>query len=261
MEQNYKEDNIKKEKPKASIAIIIVVTLIIAAFFGGYAFRGLIKEDNKKEKNEKNNNSENIEEKQEDNTPKNIEIDDNIKQLYEKYHTNPSKVNLTTLVIENYIYNSELFEIKNLQNKDVTATYGNKIYEIGKNQLESVVKYDEYNEKYYLESDAEEIIKNAFNEFFSNNLTFTHNIMSGCHVLHYHDGKYYYTPQCGDASGTVATYYISKVEKDNNNIYIYENVRLSISNIVKIEEEYSYKWTYNLKNDGNYYFLKAERIK
>jgi len=87
--------------------------------------------------------------------------------------------------------------------------------------------------------------------------------MSGCHILHYNGGKYYLTPQCGDTSDVMSYAKLLKAEKDQDNIYLYEAVSVVTPDYNNIESKamlYVYKWTYCLKNDGNYYFLKAERV-
>ena len=278
MEENKKEEEAKVEpvEKESYLGLIIVIVAVIMLGVGigllivmpnenGFGKGSNTSSANTENSNQANGNSE----KPVDNgTVKEIEIDDNIRELYEKYHSNINElvdgVRLTSLVIENEIYNSEKFEISELQNKSVLS-YGYKIYESIKDELAEKAQYDDYNNRYFSANDSEEIIKNGFDNFFGYNLTFNHDIMSGCHVLHYNDGKYYYDPQCGDTSDIIAKFTISKAERDNNNIYIYEDVSLSSdiydgeNDSEEVTDNYTYKWTYAL-HEGNYYFVKAERI-
>lgn len=132
---------------------------------------------------EKSNNSEKKENNtiidNNNNSVSEISIDDDIANIYKKYHTDgfENGIRLSSLMIEGKIYSSDIFEVSELQNNDITASYGLKIYENVKDELEKIAKYDEYKEKYYDEKDAEEIIKKGFKNIFSDNLTFNHETM------------------------------------------------------------------------------------
>ena len=275
VEENVVENNndlsnnkeVTQKNKKSPLLLIIVIILIIGAFALGFLTKGMLSSEKE--------NSENVENKEDpgkdDNNTKTtgisvVEIDDNITKLYEKYHTNDSGngVMLTNLVIEGIIYQADSFEVSSLQNKDITTTFGSKIYSFVKDELEKIEKKDELNRKYYEENEAEEIIKKGFSNMFSDILTFNHDTMNGCHTLSYQEGKYYVTPECGDVTDVRAYYKIAKAEKDENNIYIYEAVSVvtpAHGNVEAKVDLYIYKWTYNLKSDGNYYFTRAEKVR
>ena len=244
-----KVEKAKKNNIKFFICILGVLLIMIGCGF-------LISKSFNNDKNNKKDRDTTINNPDE---KKEIAIDDDIIKLHEI----KEGVRLSSFVIETLIYGKNVFDISELQNKDITFTYGSKIYENVKSDLEKLVKLDEYGEKYINEKDAEEVIKKGFQDLFSDNLSFNHEIMSGCHALSYHDGKYYIVPQCGDVSDVIAYIKLSKAEKDQSNIYIYEKVSIVTPDNLNTEsksELYVYKWTYNLKKDGNYYFLKAERV-
>lgn len=277
VEENVMENNneVNQKNKKSPVLLIVIVILIVGAFIGGFLTKGMLsseKENKEKEKSENVENNENKEDlgKDDNNTKTTgisvVEIDDNITKLYEKYHTNDSGngVMLTNLVIEGKIYQADSFEVSSLQNKDITTTFGSKIYSFVKDELEKIEKKDELNRKYYEENEAEEIIKKGFSNMFSDILTFNHDTMNGCHTLSYQEGKYYVTPECGDVTDLRAYYKIAKAEKDENNIYIYEAVSVvapAYGNVEAKVDLYIYKWTYNLKSDGNYYFTRAEKVR
>lgn len=252
---------LESRKGVSKTLILIIVVMFLSGTVMGYGVFKLLDKDNDKEYSSSDMTIEKESEKEEENSLLYVDIDDNIRDLYYKYHSSDKRVSLTSMTIEKRIYSSNKFEIKSIEDDEVTNTFAMKIYESSKNELEKYAKYNDYNAKYYDESDVENIIKKSFNELFGDNLSFSHKVMSGCNILHYNDGKYYYDVNCGDTSGQDADFKLVMALKDNNNMYLYEIVNTYMEGL-KEETLASelYKWTYSKGSDDNYYFLKAERV-
>lgn len=185
-----------------------------------------------------------------------IEIDDKIRELYFKYHGGEGNSSqLDSLHIETLIYDGELFEIKELKNNDISSSYSKIILNSALDNLKDVTpKNDE-------EADLliNKAIDDNFKIFFGKNLKRENNTL-GCLGIQYDsDYNFFIESGCGDTSPIIAKYNLLKAEKDSNNIYLYEEVVIYDEND-EIKNNYKYKWTYDLQEDGNYYFLKSERV-
>lgn len=192
------------------------------------------------------------------NTIVDIPIDDNIKNLYSKYHTSDdSKINdkltLTRLTVETLIYKQNFFSIKQFEITYVPHSYYVKILDKMKAELDSYSSVDGT-------ENLDELFKKYFKEFFGDNLIYSDKIQyESCIMLHYENGSYSYVSGCGDVSGTYATYELIAAKKDDNNIYLYENVIIS-DYTGNQTNSFIYKWTYSKGKDNNYYLLEIERV-
>ena len=251
MEENKKNNS----KAKALLAIIGVL-LITVGFMIGYFLSPNNKSNNNLEEKNQNNTSDNT--SNNDNI-ESVEVSDEIRKVYEKYHIhfddNPRISN-----IEYTIYNSEVFEVANMTD---ISSYADVIYKNAEKELAPFIKVEkDGHSKYILENGGKEIIKKYFKMFFGDNLEFSNEVLGSC-LLSYIDGKYIATNYCGESNSSQLETTIYKYENDDNNLYIYEHVRIYdqfTDENNESEERYNYKWTYNKQADGQYYFLKAERL-
>ena len=88
-----------------------------------------------------------------------------------------------------------------------------------------------------------EKIEKEFKSFFGDKINYKKELFS-CFEFSANDNVIKYTNNCGDTSDTVAEYSITKAEKDDEHI---------------TESSYEGYWNYEKQDDGNYYFLYAER--
>ncbi len=274
---NVQQDNKKSNKP------IFVVILIIVALLIGFGCGLLLsksfgsEKDNssnesnadKKDSSESGNNNANTENDNSGNESnadinssdekannsneiKSIEIDEEILKLYNKYHSEDNPVSLSGSAIETKIYDSLIFEVSNL-NESMVNDYQNKIAQLTINKLN--------NQEYYKENDKDSIIrlklKESFEEFLGKRIEYNKKL-TNCLEFGF-DNKYYYRNNCGDTAPNYAVYTLLRAEKDNSNIYLYEDVKEYNDDGNNIGN-YTYKWTYELQDDGVYYFLKSEKI-
>ncbi len=249
VEQNPKKNN------KMLFVIIAIALLIIGLCVGFIVGNGFTNKDGKEKGNEQeNNNGQNNE----------IKIDnDYINKLYYKYHSSDTNVVglASSMVIEAVIYldDTNEFYIKDLEK--LPASYSKKLFMMSKDELGIQDWPDEGEEDdKILLSKAEPVIKKNFNKFFGNNLEYKRSLFNdGCSGFRYSDNSEYatYGSGCGDIYARSANYKLTKYEKVDDKIYIYEDVRLSGGGID--DEDLEFKWIYTKGDDGEYYLYKIEK--
>ena len=192
----------------------------------------------------------------ENDTVKEVDIDDAIKGIYSKYHTSEDSVGKSELFIEYYLYKDASFKISSLS--DITATYANYIYEKGKTEIEEKVKTNDEGQKYVENADGEVIVKKCLKELFGENLKYKASLFEkGCHKLLFSEDKFLLGQECGGIASGTYNYKLTKAEKDNKYLYLYEEVTTKETD--KEDVTNTYKWTLNKDEEGNYYFLRIEK--
>ena len=251
------EEEIKEEQPKSNkkLGIIIIVISVLLIGTGCTLFfmtdTTSTSNSNKESNNNKETNVDNTE-KDDSNIIVDVELNEQVMNTYEKYHSSSNPVQLSGNAVETDIYNGEVFNVSSLSS-DLPNNYAKKIIDAVVNDMNTNNLVDDnYQTKVY------ENIEREFKAFFGSNVEYNKDLFK-CFEFSNNNNTIEYISNCGDTSPTEATYEVARAEKDNNNLYIYEAVKI-VNSISQEQEEYRYKWTYNLQEDGNYYFLKAERI-
>ena len=231
----------KSNKKGHKIGIMTVLIGIILIGTGAFLFLN----DTNNKNNDKNEKTKNkiVE----------VTIDEKIREVYSKFHSSTNPVQLSGSYIESQIYNTEKYNATDIS-KSFPIDYGNKILETVKNKLNELgtVNTDEFDNLLQRELEVE------FSNFFGKNISYNKNIFA-CFEISQTDGKVNYVNNCGDSSLVNARFELIKAEKDNNNLYLYEKVKIKDTSSNEVSY-YTYKWVYSKQNDGNYYFLRAERI-
>ena len=259
----------KQNNYRNQAAIIMMIAAVIISFIGGYALKSMFDEGKEKCKTE---------EKKENNEPvdKNevveVEIDDSIRKVHKKYHSTTGdsndygKIGLTGLMIESKIYGYEpsykdknVFYVKEMSD---ISSYGKNIYLDAEEELKPYLKIGKEEDRFYYANDVDSIIEKYFNNYFGGVIDFNKGLFEGCNYLYHgynesNEEVYYYMSACGDMTAVDATYTLTKAEKDDENLYLYETV--NITDAGETLPERVYKWSYKLV-DGDYHFYKAERI-
>jgi hypothetical protein len=258
MEENNHTQLIKNASKKENVLkLICCLLLVIIAFIGGY-FLG---NNNKSDDKTSISNSNNQENKEEENNTGDsnkviveIPIDEDIKALYYKYHADESgRILLSSLEVETIIYDREKFSVSDFKTIPIPHRYNHKILNSVKNELDSYSFVDG-------SENIQELKQKYFKEFFGDNLLYSDDIkIKFCSDIIYNDGKYDFDYGCGDTSVTDATYELIAAKKDDNNIYLYENVIINDYDN-NATESFVYKWTYSKGKDNNYYLLEIERV-
>lgn len=261
--EEFKEEE-KKKNNNIVIIIICVLLFVVGIVFGLIISNSFSKKSNNEEQNkETTNNTENNTNNNTKNNTNNVdpvdngtiesvELDSKINELYKKYHSDSNPVQLSGNSIEKRIYESNEYNVTELNNF-LPNNYGNKLVQKTINSIEQsgINSLDEYSNKFYSKLEEE------FNNFFGKNVKYSKKLF-GCYELINSNGKYSYMNNCGDTSPSTAKYNLKKAEKSDKYLYLYEEVSIS-DNDGGTVNQYNYKWTFELQEDGNYYFLKAER--
>lgn len=200
-----------------------------------------------------------------------VEIDDDIIKLYNKYHEYKYSDENTMHVVGNSSFEATLIDI-GLKKETYDLTKSNLIepqfaYSIYENAINELEKYrikDSYHD-YMKKEEVNPIIKKYFDAFFGNVIEFKESYFSGCNYLNYNESEkiYYFQPECGGIRGDTYSAKINKVEKDENNLYIYETFLYNSydgNDNIKLLKEIKFKWTFVKMQDNNYYLLKVEGI-
>ena len=270
LEVNNKEQNeIPKKKNNIGLIVVVIGVLLIVVGCGFLISQSMNSEKDNKESNTENkeNNTENIEINDNtevdntntivDNQDNNgeiieISINDKIKKLYNKYHTEENKVVLSGNTIEKDIYGKDVYNIADMET--VPNLYALRILNPIIEKLNQEKDNQTINDDY-----IKSLVKEGVVNFFGKNIKVSEDMIFGCWSIEKENGVYKTYSGCGDTSNIYANYELTKAEKYNKNIYLYENVTISKEDNSETTN-YTYKWTYDLQDDGNYYFLRAERI-
>ena len=246
-------NNKKQVKGKAlSIWYVVIILIFMLLSFGfGMCFgQRMIKTKNTDTK--KDNQKENVlptEKEKKDSEILPVEINDEIISLYNKYHSSSNPTELSPW-IEEEIYMSDVYELK--EDTGISFTYIYKIMDIAKSKL-PINGND----------DLKKIIKESYKDFFGDKYSSLYDSYENnefkCLEILYENGELKPDLRCGGTSEEKVKFSLVKAEKDSNNMYLYEDVVI-FKNDNEVLNNYKYKWTYDLQDDGNYYFVKAERI-
>lgn len=264
VEENKLGKETQKKKINIGLIFIIIAVLFIAI---GCVLLFTKKSDGNSENKESNNteNIENTENKENNNNEKHefipdgeivsIELD-SVRDLYNKYHSTDETIEMSGNYIEKNIYSSLEFNVSSLnvsnQNETIPSNYAERIIKSVMKKTKNSTDVNEYTELVFNNLEEE------FKSFFGKNVEYDKSLFK-CFEFRNSDEGMRLISNCGDTSSTVALFVATKAEKDNSHVYIYEAVELR-DELNDEKKKYRYKWTYDLQEDGNYYFLKAERI-
>ena len=282
----------KKEEKKGSNKLLIIVALLVLVLGGGYAVWAYVLGGNKpaeqpkekEEQKEEQKEEEKPEEKEEEKKPEEekeeqkekydtkteVAIDDEIKEVYNKYHNfedGSIKNKLYGSIESTIIHGTQQYELKNTN--EIEKHYAKKIYDAAKDELEQFAKEDNSDSsksgKYVSASDGREIIKKHFDEFFGHIIEYSDEYLTHkmtCNYLQYYkDEDVFYldtNKYCGDNPITQITYSIKKAEKEKDNLYISEEILVYFPG--EETKTVNTLWTYQKQSDNKYYFVKVEKI-
>ncbi len=272
MEENKEEQEVKKELPKKNnklvlavfaIAFLLIGTGVYFSFTDTFANKKEVSGEQVETSNSSNEQKEptNDESKVESavtssievvETVEKVDITDNIKVLYIKFHGSNHEI----VGFLEKVYTNEKYDIREIDFESTLSDFsnyilGNAVISLNSNSLDAPDKKEiitqTIKEEYrkYLGKNASEIPS----EF---------DIDQACVGIVYNETQYVIDQRCGGTSEYNADFNLTKAEKDNNHLYLYEEVSIKNTNSNEANN-YVYKWTFDLQEDGNYYFLKAER--
>ena len=269
------EKNKQQPKKKTSLGLIVIIAALVLIVVGFGLLTLKPSESNKDNKESNNNqqnntektNNENIENNNTENDNTEIDVptetpmedyfsdidknDSKVQELYKKYHSSINPVQLSDNAPEKIFYSNEITKVTAFNNS-IPNNYTNKIVDVVINDMNN---NNLVNDNY--ESVIYEKIEKEFKSFFGNKITYNKDIFKYYEFIN--DGNTIkYVNNSGDISSSTATYTITKAEKDDDNIYIYEKVVVKDDNAGK-NEEYTYRWKYEKQDDGNYYLHYVER--
>ena len=262
----------KKNGKSSNLGIIVLIVAVMLIGIGAGLLIVMPNEsgfDDKKSGNNTptntgNTNLENVENNNTEPTPletpvedpfKDIKVSDSkVQELYKKYHSDVSSVALSGNAIEKDIYEADIYKLTYLNDngQKLPYYYAIKILDPVMNDMNSNNLVDDNYEKTVYEK-----IEKEFKSFFGDKINYKKELFS-CFEFSANDNVIKYTNNCGDISDTVAEYSITKAEKDDDHIYIYEQVTIK-NDSNGSSNRYTYRWNYEKQDDGNYYFLYAER--
>jgi hypothetical protein len=238
---NNQVSNPKMQK-KSNLGLIIIVISLFLIIIG--IFLWFTSGNNKENKD----NNEVVEEKVET-----IDINEKIVQdTYNKYHSKDNPVKLSKRAPETTVYSSIVFESSSFD-ESLPYEYADKIIE---NAIEKIKDSHVNND---LENTIYEQIEKEYKLFMGNDAKYKKELFQ-CYTISSDGNDIVYSNSCDEYTPAVGEYKITKAEKDSKNLYIYEDVVVK-DTLAKSEDKYTYKWTYKLQNDKNYYLIKAEQVK
>ena len=246
------------EKPlrRNSTPVIIFCCIIacIAVFAVGYLI-GMNAGLNNKDRCEEYAPIKDEKDDKDDNSIKDVIIDDSIKEIYNLYHT--ENASISPMDMEYLMYKEDSFRVSDMTY--VPSSIVNKLVEKATKEIDEKTKIDTTNNSKYLEKeDGETIIKKYLKEFFGDNLEYKDSLFSeGCRSLFLENDKFIINYVCGDLSSGTYEYKLIKAEKDNKYLYLTEEV--TIKETEKSIVVKTFKWTLNKDDNGNYYLVRSDR--
>ncbi len=272
MEENNNTE-VKEEKKnnnlvKIIIAIVVVVCLIIGLLFILNPFGG--SNENKVEENTTGDN----------NTHKRVEFDTN---EYENFHKS-SWETASQVGFEKEVYNREATYAKDLTAAELFYILHQKVYEKQvqykvegsgvQHDANGFVTYDPGYD-YLLEYEpTRKLFADYLYELVGDELEFSDDLLTYTssdnvpyefsYVVVEENGKkyYQYTSRTGGLEDNpIYEYHYTKVDysDDNREAYLYEKVTFRNHGILNPYAEYTYKWTFKLDSNDNYYLYSIIR--
>ena len=280
MEEENKIENQTKNNNKKTyiiLCIILMIVLVIAiVFIIGEKSSKNKSNDNSNEKIVENNSVEENNKKNTDNEEKTIKNDsvnklseEEVKELYYKYHPGGKDEEIELTGAEERIYTNNKYDINEMTFFNLLSDYGkviipntiNRLNDDGKIGTEIVTSILKEEYRKYFGKNAPEI---SYSNFIDDNSNGQYIISDEkgtflCHSIYYDGQSYKMDLICGGATTITAKYNLKSYEQKGDYLYLYEDVVITDSSN-NTNTKYSYKWTFDLQEDGKYYFLMAERI-